>query len=167
MLREDKAKLIDVLTEEFKSSEAIVICNYKGLTVKEIEALRNSAKSTDGVIKVKVVKNTLAAIALKTAGVEGVELKDTNLVIWGDDQIAVSKVAVKFADANKIFELKDAVVEGKKSDVTTITALSKLPGKDELIGMLLSVWTAPIRNFVTGLDNLKTKNEEDADKEAA
>ena len=84
------------------------------------------------------------------------------MVVWGEDQIAVSKIAVKFAETNKNFTLKDAVIEGKKSDIATVEALSKLPGKDELIGMLLSVWTAPIRNFVTGLDNLKSKKEEEA-----
>jgi large subunit ribosomal protein L10 len=163
VLRKEKAKLIDFLTEEFKNSEAVVIADYKGLTVKEIEALRNSAKASESNIKVKVVKNTLASIALNTAGVEGIELVNTNIVIWGDDQIAVSKVASKFADDKKEkFIIKDAVVEGKRSNVATIEALSKLPGKDELIGMLLSVWTAPIRNFVTGLDNLKTKKEEEA-----
>jgi large subunit ribosomal protein L10 len=162
VLREDKAKLIDYLTEEFKNSEAIVICDYKGLTVKEIEALRNSAKSTEACLKVKIVKNSLASIALKTAGVDNVELKNTNLVVWGDDQITVSKVAVKFAETNTNFIIKDAVIENQKSDVATVEALSKLPGKDELIGMLLSVWTAPIRNFVTGLDNLKSKKEEEA-----
>jgi large subunit ribosomal protein L10 len=162
LLREDKAKLIDYLTEEFKNSEAIIVCDYKGLTVKEIETLRNSAKSIESNLKVKVVKNSLASIALKTIDVDDVELKNTNLVVWGEDQIAVSKIAVKFAETNKNFTLKDAVIEGKKSDIATVEALSKLPGKDELIGMLLSVWTAPIRNFVTGLDNLKTKKEEKA-----
>ena len=46
--------------------------------------------------------------------------------------------------------------------MATIEAMAKLPSRDELIGMLLSVWTAPARNMVTGLDNLKEKLEESA-----
>ena len=163
MTKAQKVELVQYLTDEFKVADAIVVCDYKGLSVEQLEVLRNSAKSQDATVKVRVVKNTLAPIALKEAGIEGIELKDTNLIVWGNDQIAVSKVAFKFTEvAKENYSLKSAVVEGAKSDIKTIEALSALPGKDELIGMLLSVWTAPIRNFVTGLDNLKAKKEEEA-----
>lgn len=159
MTRAQKAELIDFLTGEFKESEAVAICDYKGLTVAELETLRNSARDSE--LKVRVVKNKLASIALKSVGAEGLDLKDTNLLIWGADQISVAKVAQKFADDNKIFTVKAGFVEGEVCDTSKLEALSKLPSRDELIGMLLSVWTAPIRNFVTGLDNLKSKKEEE------
>ena len=159
MTRAQKAELIDFLTGEFKESEAVAICDYKGLTVAELETLRNSARDSE--LKVRVVKNKLASIALKSVGAEGLDLKDTNLLIWGADQISVAKVAQKFADDNEIFTVKAGFVEGEVCDTSKLEALSKLPSRDELIGMLLSVWTAPIRNFVTGLDNLKSKKEEE------
>jgi len=159
LTRAQKAELIDFLTGEFKESEAVAICDYKGLTVAELETLRNSARDSE--LKVRVVKNKLASIALKSVGAEGLDLKDTNLLIWGADQISVAKVAQKFADDNKIFTVKAGFVEGEVCDTSKLEALSKLPSRDELIGMLLSVWTAPIRNFVTGLDNLKSKKEEE------
>ena len=61
-----------------------------------------------------------------------------------------------YLDTNKNNELD---VEGEIADAKHIEAVSKLPSKEELIGMLLSVWTAPARYFVTGLDNLRKQKE--------
>lgn len=158
MTRTQKAELIDYLTAEFKTSEAIAICDYRGLSVPELENLRTKAKESE--LKVRVVKNKLAAIALKSVGVSGVELKDTNLLVWGADQISVAKIVFEYAKTSKDrFVVKSGFVEGQFCDVNKLEALSKLPSRNELIGMLLSVWTAPIRNFVTGLDNLRAKKE--------
>lgn len=160
MTRKEKAQIIQTLTEEFSSSEGIVVADFKGLTVKDLETLRNSARPQG--IKVKVVKNTLASIAMKNANVEGVELKETNVVLWGGDQLAVAKVAAKFGSDNDKFAIKSGFMDGKAVSAEHIDALSKLPSKDELIGMLLSVWAGPARMFATGLDALRQKKEEAA-----
>lgn len=55
--------------------------------------------------------------------------------------------------------IKTGCLEGEVVDAKHIEAVSKLPSKEELIGMLLSVWTAPARYFVTGLDNLRKEKE--------
>ncbi len=160
MTRTQKAELIDYLTSEFKESQAIVVCDYRGLSVPELENLRTKAKESE--LKVRVVKNKLASIALKSIGADGVELKDTNLLVWGVDQISVAKTVFDYAKTNKEkFVIKSGFVEGEACGVDKLEALSKLPSRDELIGMLLSVWTAPVRNFVTGLDNLRAKKEEE------
>lgn len=159
MTRNEKAKLIDFLVSEFKEADAVAVCNYKGMTVKELEALRNVAREQD--IKVQVVKNKLALVAFDTIGAKDMVLKDTNIFVWGADQIALAKVIQKFADDSKIFTIKSGYVDSEVCDANKIEALSKLASKEELIGMLLSVWMGPLRNFVTGLDNLKTKLEEE------
>ncbi len=159
MTRADKAKLIDYLTSEFKESEAIAMCDYKGLSVKELDGLRKIVRESG--LKVRIVKNKLASIALESAGKSGISLKDTNLIVWGDNQITVAKAIFKFAESKKDnFVIKSGFVDGEVCNATKLEALSKLPSREELIGMLLSVWTAPIRNFVTGLDNLRAKKEE-------
>ncbi len=161
MTKSQKKELIDFLTNEFKSSNAIVIADYKGLKVSEIEALRNSAKENG--IKVRVVKNTLANIALKNAEMNGLELVDTNIAIWGEDQLNVCKVSAKFAEKNRDkFIIKSGFMEGEVADVAKIEALSKMPSRDELIGMLLSTWMAPITNWTIGLDALRKKKEEES-----
>jgi large subunit ribosomal protein L10 len=159
LTKQQKNELIGYLTEEFKNSNSIVVADYKGSTVFSLEKLRNQCREKG--IKVKVVKNTLASIAMKNAGVEGLELKDTNIVAWGNDQLEITKILVKYAESNSDkFAVKYGFIEGEVASKEKIDALSKLPSKEELIGMLLSVWTAPARMFVTGLDNLRKKLEE-------
>lgn len=157
MTRDEKSALISELTEGFSNAEGIVVGEFKGLIVKKIEELRQLAKEKD--IKVQVIKNTLASIALKNANKEGIELKDSNIFIWGD-QLNVSKVAVKFEENNEKFIIKTAHFEGEVCDVEKVKALSKMPSREELLAMLLQVWNAPIQNFTIGLNALKVKKEE-------
>ena len=157
MTKQDKAKLIEQLSSSFLDSN-IIICDYKGLSVRELEVLRKNTLQSNA--KVQVIKNKLASIAFKNANIEGFTLKDTNIFLWGKDQIALSKSAQKFADENKEkFVIKSGFFDGKVVDSKHIESISKLPSKEELIGMLLSVWTAPARYFVTGLDNLRKSKE--------
>jgi len=161
MTREEKELIVGDLTEEFKVAKAVIVCDYRGMKCDELESVR--ALALESGTKVRIVKNTLSKIALKNAGTEEVKLVDTNLLVWGEDQISACKVADKAADNFKDkFVIKSGLIEGKSVELSTIASMAKLPSEDELIGMLLSVWTAPARNMVTGLDNLKVKLEEDA-----
>jgi len=161
MTRTEKEQLVAQMTEAFKASNAVVVCDYKGVRHQELEAVRRLAAENDA--HVKVVKNTLASIALNNAGIEGLELKETNLLVWGDDQISTCKTADKAATELKDrFVIKAGALEGAAVDLATIQAMAKLPSRDELIGMLLNVWQAPVRNFTIGLDALKQKREEEA-----
>lgn len=160
--KNEKIKLVSELTEEFKNSEAIVVCNYKGLNVKSIELLRNKARTAN--VKVQVIKNSLAAIAVKNADISDLGLKDTNIFVWGSDQLAVSKVVVNFKKEidSEAFAIKTAFVDGSVADTSKVEALATMPSREELIAMLLQVWNAPITNFVVGLDALRAKKEQSA-----
>lgn len=159
MTRNEKTRIIESLATGFKESNAIAVCDYKGLSVKQLESLRLNARAAN--VKIQVVKNTLAAIALKNAGIEGLEFRDTNLFAWGEDQVALAKILSKFAtDTNGKFAIKNGFFEGEVVDAKHIDIVSKMPSRDELLGMLLSVWMGPARYFVTGLDNLRKQKEE-------
>ena len=161
MTRNEKAGIISSLEAEFKTSDAIVVCDYKGLSVKKLEALRIAAKELN--VKVQVIKNTLANIALNNCGKSGMELKDTNIFVWGEDQLAVTNVVAKFEEKNAdLFKIKTAHIDGEVASVSKVVALSKMPSRDELIAMLLQVWNAPIQNFTIGLNALKEKKEQTA-----
>ena len=89
------------------------------------------------------------------------EFRDTNLFAWGEDQVALAKILSKFAtDTNGKFAIKNGFFEGEVVDAKHIDVVSKMPSRDELLGMLLSVWMGPARYFVTGLDNLRKQKEE-------
>ncbi|KFN40606.1 MAG: 50S ribosomal protein L10 [Sulfuricurvum sp. MLSB] len=158
MNKTQKAEIVSTLTEEFKSAKAVVMCDYRGLTVSDLESLRKIARAKEA--KVQVVKNTLATIALGNAGMSGIDIKDTNIFVWGADAIAASKVAVDFGKDNEKFAIRTAYIDGEAADEKKVRAFATLPGREELLGMLASVWMGPVRNFTIGLDALKRKKEE-------
>ncbi len=161
MTKIQKNEIVDSLTNEFKTSQAIVVADYRGTSHKKLEALRIAAAAAGA--KVQVAKNSLVGIAINNAGHEALELVGTNIFIWSEDQISACKVADQFASTNKeTFSIKSGVIEGKAADAATVNAFAKLPGREELLGMLASVWMAPVRNFTIGLDALRIKKEEEA-----
>jgi large subunit ribosomal protein L10 len=161
MTRENKNEIVKNLSNEFKSSGAIVAASFKGTKHKTLEGLRQAANEAD--VKVQVAKNKLVNIALEQAGIPTLELSDGHVFIWAEDQIAACKIADKFAMANKTtFAIKTGIIEGEVADVNKIAAFAKLPGRDELLGMLAATWMAPVANFTIGLDALRKKKEEEA-----
>lgn len=157
MTRSEKVEVIAKLEESFKASEAIVVCNYKSLSTKKLEELRNNARENG--VEVKIIKNTLANIALNNSGKTGLVLKDTNIYLWGEDQLSVTKVAAKFEENNDLFQIKTAFIDGEVADIAKVKTLAKMPSRNELLAMLLQVWNAPITNFTIGLNALKNKKE--------
>ena len=160
MTKTQKAEIIEVLSNEFKTAQSVIFCDYKGLTVGELEGLRKIARAKES--KVQVVKNTLATIALSNAELTGVEIKDTNILVWGEDSVATSKVVAEFAKDNDKFVIKSAYVDREIADAAKVQAFAKLPGREELLGMLAATWMAPVANFTIGLNALKEKKEEEA-----
>mgnify|MGYP002712308594 CR=1 FL=1 len=160
MTKTQKAEIIDTLSNEFKTAQAVIFCDYKGLSVSELEGLRKIARAKEA--RVQVVKNTLATISLKNAELEGVELNDTNILVWGEDSVATSKVVSEFAKDNDKFVIKSAYVDREVADAAKVEAFAKLPGREELLGMLAATWMAPVTNFTIGLDALRQKKEEEA-----
>lgn len=161
MKRNEKLEIINYLSSEFKSSLAVVVCDYKGLTHKQLEVLRNEARANN--TKVQVAKNTLVTLAVKNADLGDIDLTGTNIFLWSEDQISACKVADKFASSNKEkFFVKSGIIEGEISDASKVIAFAKLPSREELLGMLASVWMGPVRNFTIGLDALRRKKEEEA-----
>jgi large subunit ribosomal protein L10 len=162
MTRQEKQELVANLTDSFKTSNAIVVCNYKGLTVKQLESLRKVAREKE--VNVQVIKNKLASLAVKNCEIDGFDTNGTNIFLWSEDQISACKVADNFAkEVKENFEIKSGIIEGEVADKAKVETFAKLPGREELLGMLGFVWMAPLTNFVTGLDNLKKKKEEEAE----
>ncbi|GHS87606.1 50S ribosomal protein L10 [Campylobacterota bacterium] len=156
MTKAEKTEIINKLTEGFKSSDTVLVCDYKGLSVAEFERLRNEIRKIGGFVQVS--KNTLAAIALKNADKEGLTLKEMNVFLWGGDSLTLIKTVSKYTEVVKEkLSFRQGYIDGAAVSASHIEALAKLPSREQLIGMLLSVWQAPIRGFVTGLDNLSKK----------
>jgi len=159
MKKELKKQIVEELSKEFNSDVSVFYADFKGQTVKELEALRKAVREAEG--KARVVKNTLARIAFKNNGIE-VEFEENNIFVWGEDQITLAKILTKHAKDHKdTFKIKGAVIEGEVKDAAYVEEVSKLPTKDELLGMVAFMMKAPIAKFAWGLQKLIEKKEQE------
>ena len=154
-----KQQVVEQLTKEFTKEANIFVCDYKGSKTKNLETLRDAVREADG--QVQVIKNNLAKIALANNGIEA-SYEENNIFIWGEDQITLAKLVVKYAEAHKEeFAVKSAVIEGEVKDTEYVNEVSKLPTKDELLGMVAYMMKAPLTKFAYGLQNLIEKKSEE------
>jgi large subunit ribosomal protein L10 len=136
----------------FEDHPSVVFVNYNTFTQDDSVAFRDKAKAVGA--NARVIKNSVAAIALKELGVDGADaiLAGPVLAILGQDPVAVSKVAADFAKAKKKGEILGGVIDFKLVNASEVNALSKLPSKEVLIGMFVNVVAAPLRGLVTVLN---------------
>ena len=159
MKKELKQQIVEELSNEFTKDVSIFYADYKGQTVQSLEALRKAVREAEG--KAKVIKNSLASIAFANNGVE-VSFEENNIFIWGEDQITLAKIITKHAKDNKdTFKVKGAVIEGEVKDIAYVEEVSKLPTKDELLGMVAFMMKAPVAKFAWGLNKLIEKKSEE------
>lgn len=129
---EQKKQIVAELSESLKNSCIGVIVNYKGITVAEDTKLRKQLRETG---EYKVVKNTLLKLALKDAGIEGLDsvLEGTTAIALSkDDYTGSAKALCDFADKSKTFEIKAGFVDGKVIDVEAVKSLGKAPVQGSL-----------------------------------
>ncbi|QIN78071.1 50S ribosomal protein L10 [Rubrobacter marinus] len=152
MKREDKARVIEELTEKLRGS-SVVLVDFKGMNVAQSTRLR--ARSREAGVDFVVAKNTLAQRAANEAGVEGLDefLVGPTALAFSDDPVASAKLMAEFADDIEAFELKGGLLDGGRvmgSD--DVVALSKLPGREQLLAQLLGAIQAPVAGLVTVLN---------------
>ena len=121
--------------------------DYLGITVEQATNLRTELRNAG--VQFAVVKNGILSRAAKEAGLEGMDdiFKGPSAVAFSnDDVIAPAKILADFAKKVEALEIKAGVIEGKVSSKEEIEALAKLPNREGLLSMLLSVLQAPVRN---------------------
>ena len=155
MNRQEKAQIIERLNEKAGKAGIAVVTDFKGMTVEEITDLR--VKLRDVGVDYQVVRNTLARLALKGTNHEVLKerLKENCAIALGyDEPVTVAKVLSDFAKNSKKFAVKYGALDGKFVDAAGLQALAKLPGKQELLGMLLGTMNAVPTSFVGLLANV-------------
>jgi len=149
--RERKQKDLNALTEQLNNSKSAMIVGFTKLTVNKDQEFRSQLRSVGA--NFKVVKNTLARIAVKGTPYEGAteHLKGVTGIAWTDDDaVVLSKTVSKFIKDNAaIYTFKAGVVEGRVVDLAQVTAIASLPSKEELISKLMFVINAQAQRIVT------------------
>lgn len=143
---ETKQKLVDEVAEEIKASTAVYILNFAGLTVAKDNALRKSLSSKN--IRYRAVKNTLLKRALNDAGITGMDeiLVGSSAIMLGDEEepMAPAKEIVAFHKENPDFlAVKSISMDGELIPGDKVEDVSKMPGRTEMIGNIVSIALGP------------------------
>ena len=142
MARADKATAVAELKNEFESSSAAVLTEYRGLTVAQLKELRKSLGEN---AKFAVAKNTLTKIAAEQAGVTGLgELLTgpTAVAFVKGDVVEAAKGLRDFAKANPLLVIKGGFMEGKTLDAAEVTRLADLESREVLLAKLAGAMKA-------------------------
>lgn len=172
MARPEKVAVVNEVYEKLTKAQSVVLVDFRGLTVQEATELRKKLREAG--VELRVTKNTLTRLAAEKA-----ELQDLNAYLEGptalafgyDDPVSAAKILSEFAKDHKKLELKGGVLEGRVIDQAMVTALADLPTREVLLGQLVglmqaplrnlaNVLSAPIRNTVYVLDAIRQKKSE-------
>ncbi|MFH0825876.1 MAG: 50S ribosomal protein L10 [Pseudomonadota bacterium] len=154
MTRKEKEKEVEWLREQFQGLKALVLTNFSGLTVAEMNELRSQLR--DKGASLKVVKNTLVRRAMPGTDVSHLadHLEGPRAAAWTQNEHRITDLAktlTEFAKAHPKMEVVRGVVGTSVLDAKDLDALSKLPPREVLVGRLLGTMIAPVAAFVNTL----------------
>jgi len=149
--KEDKERVVAELTERLRTTETLLVADYRGLTMPQIDELRS--KLIEHGARFSVVKNTLTRRAAEAAG------SDTLLALLegptaiaflesDGDPVAVAKALVDAARETRVLEVRGGVLEGRPIEAAEIESLAKLPPLDVLRSQVLATVIAPITGIL-------------------
>jgi large subunit ribosomal protein L10 len=149
--KEDKERVVADLTERLKNTETLLVADYRGLTMPQIDELRT--KLLEHGARFAVVKNTLTRRAAEAAGSDALLalLEGPTAIAFLEsdgDPVAVAKALVDTARDTRVLELRGGMLEGRPVEPAEIESLAKLPPADVLRGQVLGAITAPLTAIV-------------------
>jgi large subunit ribosomal protein L10 len=149
--KEDKERVVAELTEKLRVSETLIVADYRGLTMPQIDGLR--AQLIEHGARLNVVKNTLTRRAAEAAGADALlallEGPSAIAFIEADgDLVAVAKALAQSARDTKVLEIRGGVMQGRTISGADVEELAKLPPFDVLRGQVLAAIIAPLTQLV-------------------
>lgn len=159
---QQKQAYVDTLTEKLKGAVAGVVVSYSGISVADDTALRRKLREAG--VEYAVVKNTMLRRAADNVGLSGLDdvLEGSTALAVSTDYTAAARILCEYAEKSETFEVKAGFIDGEVIDKARVQELSKLPSKEGLLSMLLSVLNGPIRGLAVALNAIAEKNGEKA-----
>lgn len=149
-----KEAVIQEMSEKFSNASSIFVADFSGVDVNTITELRRGFREAK--VEYRVMKNTLARMSLKNAGIDGLNeflVGVNSYAISYDDPTLPIKVVEKFnKDKKTEIPIKVAYFEGQLVVPEKVADLAKLPSKDELLGQLVGMLQSPMSKFVGTLN---------------
>jgi large subunit ribosomal protein L10 len=148
MARPEKEAEVLAIAEKLQAARSVVLADFTGLTVEKLTAFRASCRGKS--VECRVVKNRLAKIAAGKADLA--ILQDylsgpTALILGPQSQVDPAKLAVEFAKENEALRIKGGIVDGRYIDAAEVEALSRVPGREQLLAMIMGSMQAPARGL--------------------
>jgi large subunit ribosomal protein L10 len=159
MARPDKAAAVAELTEDFRTANATVLTEYRGLSVTSMKELRRALGSNT---KYSVVKNTLTKIAAKDAGVDidpSLLAGPSAVAFIKGDPIDAAKSLKNFSKENPFLVIKGGIFEGKSVSVAEIMKLADLESREVLLAKLAGAMKGSLAKAIRTIDALRAKKE--------
>ena len=147
MKKEDKELVVAELTERLRTSETLLVADYRGLTMPQIDALRTRLLESGA--RFSVVKNTLGRRAAEAAGSDALLtlLEGPSAIAFLEadgDMVAAAKALADMARESKILAIKGGVLQGRAMTAEEVESLATLPPVDVLRGQVLAAIIAPV-----------------------
>src|SRR5690349_16757394 len=160
MKREHKEQVVDELTQRLKAAETLLVADYRGLTMPQIDELRTRLLASGA--KFTVVKNTLTRRAAEAAGADALlALLDGPSAIafleTDGDMVAAAKALADSARETKVLEIRGGVMQGRAMSAAEVETLATLPAIDVLRGQVLGAIVAPL-SAIAALLNAPLQN---------
>jgi large subunit ribosomal protein L10 len=154
---EEKQAVVAEVSKVIADAQAAAVAEYRGLTVAQMTTLRQKARKAG--VYVRVVKNTLARRAVAGSPFEVLQdhLVGPLAFTASKDPVAVAKTLSEFAKDNDKFVIKIGAMGGKLLSGAEMQALAKLPGREQLLAMLMGTMQAPVQKFVQTLNEVPAK----------
>jgi large subunit ribosomal protein L10 len=151
VLKTDKERIVEELAAELVSAETLIVADYRGLTNKQLEALRDELIPHGA--RFRIVKNTLTRRAAEQAGADAllVMLEGPTAIAFiesAGDPAAVAKALAKTAKDTNVLTLRGGILEGKTLSGEEIDRLATLPPLDVLRGQLVGAVVAPLTQLL-------------------
>jgi len=149
--KEDKERVVAELAERLRTTETLLVADYRGLTMPQIDELRT--KLIEHGARFAVVKNTLTRRAAELAGADSLRalLEGPTAIAFLEsdgDPVAVAKALVDAARDTRVLEVRGGMLDGRPIEAGEIESLAKLPPVDVLRGQVLGAVTAPLTAIV-------------------
>ena len=155
-----KEEAVKNLAEDLKTSNLILLVDYRGITVEDATKLRKEVRETNA--EYRVIKNNIIKRALNANGESGLdELLEgpTALITSKEDYLAPAKAIYNFTKKNDFYKIKGGIIEGKVMTAEEIITLAKLPSRQELLAKLAGALLGNITKLAATLEAVRVQKE--------
>lgn len=145
MPTKQKARTIDELSNQLSRANLVIVTDYRGLKVSDLQTLRGNLRPSGG--EIHIAKNTLTRIAANNVGVSGLDpmLEGPSALVFAyEDVVQTAKAVTDFVRTSRILSVKGGVMGDRAVTAADVDAIATLPSREELQARLLGMLVSPM-----------------------